>query len=78
MRLQCITRGTLISAFTVFCGCTTEYQEKRQSLWYNLLAALLQLLMCPIIVGWIWSILWGITFVNISVSLEEPSTSEMV
>ncbi|CAL1296961.1 unnamed protein product [Larinioides sclopetarius] len=72
--------GTLISAFTVFCGCTTEHQDKRQSLFYNLLAALLQLLLCPIIVGWIWSVLWGITFVNISVSkiVDEPNSCTML
>ncbi|GIX70477.1 hypothetical protein CDAR_280621 [Caerostris darwini] len=72
--------GTLISAFTVFCGCTTEHKDKKQSLLYNLLAALLQLLLCPIVVGWIWSVLWGITFVNISVSkaVEDQNQSTMV
>ncbi|KAF8778250.1 protein SPEC3-like [Argiope bruennichi] len=72
--------GTLISAFTVFCGCSTEHPDKRQSLLYNLLAALLQLLLCPIVVGWIWSVLWGITFVNISVSkaVDESNGGAMV
>ncbi|XP_054719377.1 protein stum homolog, partial [Uloborus diversus] len=73
--------GTLISSFAVFCGCTTEYGDKRKSLLYNLLAALLQLLMAPIIVGWIWSVLWGITFVNISLSKavdEQPPSSTML
>ncbi|XP_042906788.1 uncharacterized protein [Parasteatoda tepidariorum] len=72
--------GTLISAFTVFCGCTTEHPGRQTPLMYNLLAALLQLLLTPIIVGWIWSIYWGITFVNISVSkaVEEPSSGSML
>ncbi|KAG8177921.1 hypothetical protein JTE90_015356 [Oedothorax gibbosus] len=69
--------GTFVSAWTVVCGCETELGDRRSSLLYGLLAALLQLLMAPIIVGWIWSVLWGINFVSISLakSTDDDPTS---
>lgn len=58
--------GTLLSIIGILFGCKTEHDSKRKSSLISLLAALLQLITAPIIVGWIWSVLWGITFVNIS------------
>ncbi|XP_023931393.1 protein stum homolog isoform X3 [Lingula anatina] len=58
--------GTLISSFTVFCGCQTRSSKPIFAFFYNLLAALLQLATTIIIVGWIWSILWGMTMVQIA------------
>lgn len=73
--------GTLISAFTVFCGGKTEYDSKGKSFGLNVVAAVLQLLTLPILVGWIWSIIWGVTFVtsamtrDVSTTKGQPSTT---
>ncbi|GAB6021096.1 hypothetical protein CHUAL_003729 [Chamberlinius hualienensis] len=58
--------GTLLSAFTVFCCGKTECETKRQGFILNVVAALLQLVTLIIIVGWLWSIAWGIIFVKIA------------
>ncbi|KAJ8308381.1 hypothetical protein KUTeg_013255 [Tegillarca granosa] len=59
--------GTLISSFTVFCGSTTRIQKRAHAFGLNVLAALLQMITFIVIVGWIWSILWGMNFVQISI-----------
>ncbi|XP_070577371.1 protein stum homolog [Ptychodera flava] len=60
--------GTLISAFTVFCCGKTGNPERAPCVdfWLNILSALLQIITFPVIVGWIWSIFWGMTFVTLS------------
>ncbi|XP_033110545.1 protein stum homolog [Anneissia japonica] len=57
--------GTFISAFTVFCCGYTETTPYKAFLW-NVLAAFFQIITFPVVVGWIWSILWGMTFVTLS------------
>ena len=57
--------GTFISAFTVLCCGYTETTTCKAFFW-NLFAALLQALTFIFIVGWIWSISWGMTFVTLS------------
>ncbi|GBO25130.1 hypothetical protein AVEN_68204-1, partial [Araneus ventricosus] len=57
---------TFLAGLTVLCGCPTEYEDRCTALLYNLLASFLQLLTALIVVGWVWSIMWGITFVGIS------------
>ncbi|KAG8182501.1 hypothetical protein JTE90_020416 [Oedothorax gibbosus] len=65
--------GTFLAAFTVLCGCPTEYcdEERCTAFLYNVLAAFLQLLTALIVVGWVWSIMWGITFVGMSITKKE-------
>ncbi|XP_041352433.1 protein stum homolog isoform X2 [Gigantopelta aegis] len=58
--------GTLISAFTVLCGAKTKFQSTCTALGLNILTALLQMASFIIIVGWVWSIIWGMNFVQIS------------
>ena len=58
--------GTLISAFAVFCCGKHDYEKNIDAFLYNLLAAVLQTATMFIIVGWIWSILWGFLFVQLS------------
>ncbi|XP_072027704.1 protein stum homolog [Amphiura filiformis] len=57
--------GTFISAFTVFCCGFTETTPCKAFFW-NLFAAILQAITFIFIVGWIWSISWGMTFVTLS------------
>ncbi|XP_022253962.1 uncharacterized protein LOC111088358 [Limulus polyphemus] len=66
--------GTLLAGCTIVCGCRTEYSSRVKAIFLNILAAILQLILAPIVIGWVWSIMWGITFVNISVTkeLQEP------
>ncbi|XP_076321893.1 uncharacterized protein LOC143231141 [Tachypleus tridentatus] len=66
--------GTLLAGCTIVCGCKTEHSSRVKAIFYNVLAAILQLILAPIVIGWVWSIMWGITFVNISVTkeLQEP------
>lgn len=72
--------GTIISVFAILCGCKTEHGSKRKSTMISLMAAFLQLVSAPIVVGWIWSVLWGITFVNISTAkdMEENHPNSML
>ncbi|XP_038075085.1 protein stum homolog [Patiria miniata] len=57
--------GTLVSAFSVFCCGFTRISSQRAFLW-NLLAAVLQTITSIFIVGWIWSISWGMTFCTLA------------
>ncbi|GIY25999.1 uncharacterized protein CDAR_439691 [Caerostris darwini] len=62
---------TFIAGLTVLCGCPTEYEDRCTAFLYNILASFLQLLTALIVVGWVWSIMWGITFVGISITKKE-------
>ncbi|XP_064603758.1 protein stum homolog [Liolophura sinensis] len=66
--------GTLISSFTVFCGSSTRISTPCKACWLNILAAFLQMITFFIIVGWIWSILWGMTFVQLSLRASEDKS----
>ncbi|EEC13637.1 hypothetical protein IscW_ISCW011737 [Ixodes scapularis] len=61
---------TLLTTVAALCGCRTEHGSRWRAAGYNLLAALLQTLTAPFVVGWVWSIMWGITFVNVSASVD--------
>lgn len=61
--------GTIISAFTVFCGCPTKIEKRMNAFLLNILAGFLQMVTFIIIVGWIWSILWGMNFVQLASKL---------
>lgn len=58
--------GTLISAFAVFCCGKHDHEKNIVAFFYNLLAAILQSATIFLLVGWIWSIRWGILFVQLS------------
>ncbi|OQR78704.1 hypothetical protein BIW11_06234 [Tropilaelaps mercedesae] len=57
---------TFVAALCVLCGCRTEYSSRGRAFALNLLAALIQTLTAPFVVGWVWSIMWSVTCVNIS------------
>lgn len=61
--------GTFVSAFSVFC-CGFAERQACSAFGWNLLAAALQLLTVFLLVGWIWSIHWGIMFVTLSSEYE--------
>ena len=61
-----IFSGTLISAFTVLCGAPTALNKKTAAFLFNLLSAFLQMITFIIIVGWVWSILWGMNMVTLA------------
>ncbi|CAF0800004.1 unnamed protein product [Rotaria sp. Silwood1] len=58
--------GTLISAFAVFCCGKHGYEKNIVACLYNLLAAILQSATIFLLVGWIWSVRWGILFIQLS------------
>ena len=59
--------GTLVSAFSVFySGTSTRVKSKARAFAINVIVGLLQLATFVIIVGWIWSILWGMTFIQLA------------
>ncbi|KAF2353165.1 SPEC3/Stum [Trinorchestia longiramus] len=53
--------GTLVSACLLGCGCgrSDEMEDRTKGACYNLIVALLQVILAPFIVGWIWSIQRG-------------------
>jgi len=63
--------GTLISGFTVWCGCKSECESPKEACAKNVLAAFLQIVTTVILVGWIWSIFWGVQFINEASKKEE-------
>ncbi|XP_070180660.1 protein stum homolog isoform X2 [Littorina saxatilis] len=63
--------GTFISAWTCLCGCKTRLGAPAKAFGCNLLAAFLQMVSFVIIVGWVWSIIWGMNFVQIATSEDE-------
>ncbi|UJR31171.1 hypothetical protein I4U23_018678 [Adineta vaga] len=56
----------LVSAFAVFCCGKHDYEKDIVAFFYNVLAAILQISTIFILVGWIWSIRWGILFIQLS------------
>ena len=61
-----LVAGTMISAFAVFCCGKHDYEKNVVAFFYNLLAGILQSATIFLLVGWIWSIRWGILFVQLS------------
>ncbi|GAB1609625.1 protein SPEC3-like [Argonauta hians] len=68
--------GTLLSAFTVFCVEKTRISSRGRAFCLNLLSAFLQMITFIIIVGWIWSIIWGMTFVSLASSKGETTRKQ--
>ena len=63
--------GTVVSAFSVFySGSSTRVKSKARAFAINMVVGLLQLATFVIIVGWIWSILWGMTFIQLAGRLQ--------
>ena len=59
--------GTLVSAFSVFCcGTTTRISRPVVACLLNIVSGLLQLTTFLLIVGWVWSITWGMAFVQLA------------
>ncbi|CAJ0606271.1 unnamed protein product, partial [Cylicocyclus nassatus] len=58
--------GTTIAAFSVWCCSDPTCETKFDSFCTNLLAALFQFITCPFIVGFVWSIIWGVLFIQIA------------
>ncbi|XP_060074343.1 protein stum homolog [Ylistrum balloti] len=69
--------GTFISSFTVFCGATTRIGKRVHAFVLNILAALLQMITFLVIVGWIWSILWGMNFVQFALAKGEENKRKL-
>jgi len=49
-----------------YSGASTRVKSKARAFAINVVVGLLQLATFVIIVGWIWSILWGMTFVQLA------------
>ena len=62
----CHVAGTLISSFCSCCCGQPRSGSRLRAFGLNLVSALLQMLTFVVIVGWIWSIVWGMTFVQLS------------
>ena len=63
----CTGAGTLVSSFMVLCcGSTTRSASRGRAFALNLLVAFLQFATFIFIVGWVWSITWGMAFVQLA------------
>uniref|UniRef100_A0A1I7ZS74 Protein stum homolog n=1 Tax=Steinernema glaseri TaxID=37863 RepID=A0A1I7ZS74_9BILA len=59
--------GTFLSSFSIFCCASYESERSKcHVFWTNILAAILQFLLFPVVVGCVWSIVWGVTFVQLA------------
>jgi hypothetical protein len=63
--------GTFIAAFFSFCFPHAS-GSKCKGFFVNICAALLQVITAPIMVGWIWSCIWGMTMVQLA--RKEPTS----
>jgi len=61
--------GTFIAAFLSLCFPHAS-GGKCKGFWVNIAAALLQVITAPIMVGWIWSCIWGMTMVQLARKLK--------
>jgi len=57
--------GTFIAAFLSLCFPHAS-GGKCKGFWVNIAAALLQVITAPIMVGWIWSCIWGMTMIQLA------------
>lgn len=61
--------GTFIAGFTVLCGSTIRFKNmtKQNVIFSNTWVAFLQFITAFLfLLGWIWSIVWGVAFITIS------------
>jgi len=63
--------GTFFAAFFSLCF-PHALGSKCKGFWINIAAALLQVISCPIMVGWIWSVIWGMTMIQLA--RKEPTS----
>jgi len=58
--------GTLVMALAALCGAKTSSKKQNRCLDFliNLGSGLLQILTAAVIVGWVWSIYWGMYIVT--------------
>jgi len=61
--------GTLFAAFFSLCF-PHALENKCKGFFVNIAAALLQIITSPIMVGWIWSCIWGMTMVQLARKLK--------
>ncbi|KAL4237704.1 mRNA-decapping enzyme 1B [Mactra antiquata] len=61
--------GTFVAGFTVLCGSTIRFKDmtKQKVMCSNTWVAFLQFVTAFLfLLGWIWSIVWGVAFITIS------------
>jgi len=63
--------GTFFAAFFSFCFPHAS-GNKCKGFVINICAALLQVITAPIMVGWIWSCIWGMTMIQLA--RKEPTS----
>ncbi|XP_068230630.1 protein stum homolog [Palaemon carinicauda] len=56
--------GTVVSGFGVLCGYKSNLESKASTVFWNMLAGFFQLLLAPIIIGWVWSLHRGVLIVQ--------------
>lgn len=59
-------KGTLISSFSIFCCAKHKCETNLKAFLINFFAFILQLCSAVILIGWVWSIKYGILFVHLS------------
>ncbi|RWS10461.1 hypothetical protein B4U79_05168, partial [Dinothrombium tinctorium] len=66
--------GTLLASITILFGCSTEYGKEhwKKAFVISLLAAILQIVSAIFVVGWVWSVMWGINFIKNSTKAKNP------
>ncbi|XP_055881083.1 protein stum homolog [Biomphalaria glabrata] len=70
--------GTFFTSWACLCGCKTKLGSPAKAFGLNLLSAILQMLSFVLIVGWVWSIIWGMNFLQISIAKRDQSDHEPV
>ncbi|CAI5441396.1 unnamed protein product [Caenorhabditis angaria] len=58
--------GTLLGGISVLCCSDPRGRSKPNCICWNTTAAILQFLSAPLIIGIIWSIIWGVMFIQIA------------
>lgn len=61
-----LTSGTLLASISILFGCRTEYgsDKWKRAFVISFCISLTQMVTAIFVLGWVWSIMWGINFIK--------------
>ena len=59
-----LVSGTFIGAATLLCGAKCHHERVSDGIKYGIFAGVIQVLLAPLLVGWIFSIYYGVNIVH--------------
>jgi len=60
----CPGLGTLLGSFAILFGSSSSFESKSKGFWIGVLTAVLQMITALLLIGWFWSIMHGVHFIQ--------------